>query len=187
LDTAFQNRYGGIEIHAFGSFGSGIYLSTADIDLVLLSDTVRRTGVRSLGERKGHIHAISGFLKSTNIAVPNSIECIAHARVPILKFVDRVTGLRVFAALDHSTGYYAMISLNKWLVIYGLPSELVSPRDTSMGGPDHIACNLDRSVDRQYERKTSELQTNLNPLQVNPAPYHGTNKRRRVSQFQRDE
>ncbi|KAJ6003770.1 hypothetical protein N7522_006462 [Penicillium canescens] len=135
LDTAFQNRYCGIEIHAFGSFASGIYLSTADIDLVLLSDTFRRTGVRSMGERKGHIHAISGFLKSTNIAVPNSIECIAHARVPILNFVDRVTGVHVFAALGHSTGYYAMISLNERLVIYGLPSELVSPRDTSMGGP----------------------------------------------------
>ncbi|OGE46687.1 hypothetical protein PENARI_c137G07958 [Penicillium arizonense] len=50
LDTAFQNRYGGIEIHGFGSFGSGIYLSTADIDLVLLSDTFRRTGAKKVAD-----------------------------------------------------------------------------------------------------------------------------------------
>ncbi|KAJ5742665.1 uncharacterized protein N7511_011236 [Penicillium nucicola] len=73
----------------------------------------------------------------------------------------------VFAALDHSTRYYAMISLNERLAIYGLPSGLVSPRDKSMGGPGHIACNLERSpfVDRQHEHKTLELQTNLRPYQ----------------------
>lgn len=82
-----------------------------------------------------------------------------------------------------------MISLNERLAIYGLPSELVSPRDTSMGGPDHIACNLDRSpfVGRQPEDRNLELQTNLVALRVDPAPYQGTSKRQRVSKFQRDE
>jgi hypothetical protein len=34
---------------------SGLYLPTADIDLVLLSNTFLRTGVRTFGERKGQI------------------------------------------------------------------------------------------------------------------------------------
>jgi DNA polymerase sigma len=34
-------------IRAFGSFASGLYLPTADIDLVLLSNTFLRTGVRN--------------------------------------------------------------------------------------------------------------------------------------------
>ncbi|KAJ5544329.1 hypothetical protein N7513_007140 [Penicillium frequentans] len=53
LKAAFQSRYAGIEIHIFGSFASGVHLSTADIDLVLLSDSFRHTGVRSFGEKKG--------------------------------------------------------------------------------------------------------------------------------------
>ncbi|KAJ5346755.1 uncharacterized protein N7506_000008 [Penicillium brevicompactum] len=45
LNVAFQSRSAGTEIHAFGSFTSGIYLPTADIDLVLLSDNFRCTGL----------------------------------------------------------------------------------------------------------------------------------------------
>jgi non-canonical poly(A) RNA polymerase PAPD5/7 len=107
LKTAFQNRYAGIEIHAFGSFASGVYLSTADIDLVILSDSFRHTGVRSFGEKKGELHAISDFLESIHIAVPDSIECVAHARVPIVRFVDSLTGLRVDMSFDNNSGLIA--------------------------------------------------------------------------------
>lgn len=114
MNIAFQNRYSGVEIHAFGSFASGLYLPTADIDLVLLSNTFRRTGIRTFGERKGQIYAFSGFLKGTNIAVPNSIECIAHARVPILKFIDKVTGLRVDMSFDNNSGLIANETFQSW-------------------------------------------------------------------------
>ncbi|KAJ6000942.1 hypothetical protein N7481_001351 [Penicillium waksmanii] len=114
LNIAFQSRYAGTEIHAFGSSASGIYLPTADIDLVLLSDNFRRTGVRSFGERKGKLNAISGFLESTNIAVPGSIECVTHARVPILKFVDRLTGLRVDMSFDNNSGLMANETFKTW-------------------------------------------------------------------------
>jgi non-canonical poly(A) RNA polymerase PAPD5/7 len=114
LNAAFRQRYSGVEIHAFGSFASGLYLPTADIDLVLLSNTFRRTGVRTFGERKGQIYAFSAFLKGTNIAVPNSIECIAHARVPILKFVDKVTGLHVDMSFDNNSGIIANETFQKW-------------------------------------------------------------------------
>ncbi|KAJ5277573.1 PAP/25A-associated, partial [Penicillium chrysogenum] len=114
LNIAFQSRYAGTEIHAFGSFASGIYLPTADIDLVLLSDNFRRTGVSSFGERKGKIYAISGFRESTNVAVPGSIECVTHARVPILKFVDRLTGLSVDMSFDNNSGLMANETFQTW-------------------------------------------------------------------------
>ncbi|KAJ5535572.1 hypothetical protein N7513_008758 [Penicillium frequentans] len=104
LKAAFHSRYSGIEIHAFGSFASGVHLSTADIDLVLLSDSFRHTGVRSFGEKKGELYAISDFLKSIYIAVPDSIECFAYARVPIVKFVDSLTGLCVDMSFDNNSG-----------------------------------------------------------------------------------
>ncbi|KAJ5275482.1 hypothetical protein N7497_006093 [Penicillium chrysogenum] len=107
LNIAFQSRYASTEIHPFGSFTSSIYLPTADIDLVLLSDNFRRIGVRSFSERKGKIYAISGFLETTNITIPDSIECVTYARVPILKFVDRLTRLRVDMSFNNNSGLMA--------------------------------------------------------------------------------
>ncbi|CAI7593835.1 unnamed protein product [Penicillium glandicola] len=114
LETAFKQRYHNVSIRAFGSFASGLYLPTADIDLVLLSHTFLRMGIRTFGERKGQIYAFSAFLKSTNLAVPNSIECIASARVPILKYVDKLTGLRVDLSFDNDSGLIANETFQKW-------------------------------------------------------------------------
>ncbi|KGO64375.1 PAP/25A-associated [Penicillium italicum] len=59
-------------------------------------------------------YVISGFLESTNIAVPDSIECVTHARVPILKFVDRLTGLRVDMSFDNNSGLMANETFKTW-------------------------------------------------------------------------
>ncbi|KAJ5269225.1 hypothetical protein N7505_004983 [Penicillium chrysogenum] len=118
LETVFKQRYHNVSIRAFGSFASGLYLPTADIDLVLLSNTFLRTGVRTFGERKGQIYAFSNFLQSTNLAVPNSIECIASARVPILKYVDKLTGLRVDLSFDNDSGLIANDTFQKWKTQY---------------------------------------------------------------------
>ncbi|KAF9253198.1 hypothetical protein LCP9604111_724 [Penicillium roqueforti] len=126
LETAFQQRYHNVSIRAFGSFASGLYLPTADIDLVLLSHTFLRTGVRTFGERKGQIYAFSAFLKSTNLAVPNSIECIASARVPILKYVDKLTGLRVDLSFDNDSGLIANETFQKWKTQYPMMPVLLA-------------------------------------------------------------
>jgi non-canonical poly(A) RNA polymerase PAPD5/7 len=114
IEMAFRQRYNGVSVRAFGSYASGLYLPTADVDLVLLSNTFTRTGVRTFGERKGQIYGFSAFVKSTNLAVPNSIECIAHARVPILKWVDKLTGLRVDLSFDNDSGLVANETFKKW-------------------------------------------------------------------------
>ncbi|THC99300.1 hypothetical protein EYZ11_001206 [Aspergillus tanneri] len=114
LQSAFQNRYYGVQLRAFGSFASGLYLPTADIDLVMLSTNFMRTGIRTFGERKGQIYAFAAFLKTLDIAVPSSIETIAHARVPILKFVDKLTGLRVDLSFDNDSGLVANNTFQQW-------------------------------------------------------------------------
>ncbi|KAL4949963.1 hypothetical protein BDW69DRAFT_65851 [Aspergillus filifer] len=126
LQAAFQSRYHGVEIHAFGSFASGLYLPNADIDLVLLSTSFRRSGVKTFGERKGQIYAFSAFIKNQNIAVPGSVETIAHARVPILKFVDRVTGLKVDLSFDNDSGLIANRTFKQWQSEYPAMSVIVS-------------------------------------------------------------
>lgn len=126
LQSAFSRRYYGVQVRAFGSFASGMYLPTADIDLVLLSSNFMRTGVKTFGERKGQIYAYSAFLRSTEIAVPGSIETIAHARVPILKFVDKLTGLRVDLSFDNDSGLIANRTFQQWKSEYPAMLPIVS-------------------------------------------------------------
>ncbi|KAL1986809.1 hypothetical protein VTN96DRAFT_5462 [Rasamsonia emersonii] len=118
LQSAFQSRYYGAEVHAFGSFASGLYLPIADMDLVLLSTTYMRTGVKTFGEKKGQIYAYAAFLRNLDIAVPGSIETIASARVPILKFVDKLTGLRVDLSFDNNSGLLANQTFERWKAEY---------------------------------------------------------------------
>ncbi|RAL15644.1 putative topoisomerase family protein TRF4 [Aspergillus homomorphus CBS 101889] len=126
LQTAFQSRYYGVQLRPFGSFASGLYLPTADIDLVLLSTNFMRHGIKTFGERKGQIYAFAAFLKNQNIAVPNSIETIAHARVPILKFVDKTTSLRVDLSFDNDSGLVANETFKQWKSEYPAMPVLVS-------------------------------------------------------------
>ncbi|BAE55212.1 unnamed protein product [Aspergillus oryzae RIB40] len=126
LQTAFQSRYYGVQLRAFGSFASGLYLPTADIDLVLLSSNFMRHGIKTFGERKGQIYAFSAFLRNLDIAVPGSIETIAHARVPILKFVDKMTGLRVDLSFDNDSGLVANNTFQQWKSEYPAMPVIVS-------------------------------------------------------------
>lgn len=118
LQSAFQKRYHGVQLRPFGSFASGMYLPTADIDMVLLSSNFMRKGIKTFGERKGQIYAYAAFIRSTDIPVPGSIETIAHARVPILKFVDKLTGLKVDLSFDNDSGLVANHTFHQWKAEY---------------------------------------------------------------------
>ncbi|CAI7611092.1 unnamed protein product [Penicillium pancosmium] len=126
LETVFKERYPGVQLHAFGSFASGLYLPIADVDLVLMSRDFTRSGKRNFGERPGQIYAFSAFIKNAGIAVPGSIESIAHARVPIIKFVDKVTGLRVDLSFDNDSGIKANETFRMWREQYPAMPVIVS-------------------------------------------------------------
>ncbi|KAJ5663990.1 hypothetical protein N7507_004721 [Penicillium longicatenatum] len=126
LETAFQKRYGKVQVLPFGSFASGLYLPVADIDLVLLSTAFQERGNKFYGERKGQIYAFSAFVRDLNIAIPGSIETIAHARVPILKFIDRLTGLRVDLSFDNDSGLLANRTFQDWKVQFPVMPVIVS-------------------------------------------------------------
>ncbi|KAL4893368.1 hypothetical protein BDV59DRAFT_178100 [Aspergillus ambiguus] len=126
LQSAFQSRYYNVQLRPFGSFASGLYLPTADIDLVLLSTNFVRNGIKTFGERKGQIYAFAAFLRNLDLAVPGSIETIAHARVPILKFVDKLTGLRVDLSFDNDSGLIANNTFQQWKEEYPAMPVIVS-------------------------------------------------------------
>ncbi|KKZ57831.1 DNA polymerase sigma subunit [[Emmonsia] crescens] len=114
LQCHFERRHYGSQLHAFGSFASGLYLPTADMDLVLLSRQFLRQDRKILCQRPREIYSFTAYLKDLDIAVPGSIETIAHAKVPIIKFVDRLTGLKVDLSFDNSTGIAANETFQDW-------------------------------------------------------------------------
>ncbi|EEH19727.1 hypothetical protein PABG_01986 [Paracoccidioides brasiliensis Pb03] len=114
LQRLFERRHYGSQLHAFGSFASGLYLPTADMDLVLLSRQFLRQNRKTLCQRTREIYSFTAYLKDLDIAVPGSIETIAHAKVPIIKFVDRLTGLKVDLSFDNSTGLAANKTFQVW-------------------------------------------------------------------------
>ncbi|PGH13657.1 hypothetical protein AJ79_03505 [Helicocarpus griseus UAMH5409] len=126
LQRLFEKRHYGSQVQAFGSFASGLYLPTADMDLVLLSRQFLRQGRKILCQRVREIYSFTAYLKDLDIAVPGSIETIAHAKVPIIKFVDRLTGLRVDLSFDNSTGIVANRTFQVWKSQYPAMPVIVS-------------------------------------------------------------
>jgi non-canonical poly(A) RNA polymerase PAPD5/7 len=84
------------------------------MDLVLHSRQFIRQGKKTLGQRPQQIYAFAAFIRELDIAVPGSIETIAHARVPIIKFIDNFTGLRVDLSFDSTTGTAANETFQVW-------------------------------------------------------------------------
>lgn len=83
------------------------------MDLVLLSRSFVCTGEKAIGSRK-QVFQLAAFIKNSGIAVPGSVEPIPFARVPIIKFKDRVTGLRVDLSFDNTTGIVANRTFLLW-------------------------------------------------------------------------
>ncbi|KAH7624728.1 putative Protein HESO1 [Nannochloris sp. 'desiccata'] len=98
----------GLYISAYGSFTSGLYTPHGDLDLSIEGVAIMRddcTGdtwpvpVENLQrkEREKFLHALAGRLGARGA---NKLVRITHARVPIIKFVDHITGVEVDVAID---------------------------------------------------------------------------------------
>jgi non-canonical poly(A) RNA polymerase PAPD5/7 len=113
-----------MEVKPFGSFASGLYLPVADMDLVLLSPSFIRNGRETfIPRRRGFggqvsIYEVARLLERASVVASGSMEIIAGARVPILKWVDRLTGLKVDMSFDNDSGIRAIYFFDKWKEAY---------------------------------------------------------------------
>ncbi|XP_044473777.1 terminal nucleotidyltransferase 4B [Mangifera indica] len=92
----------------FGSFRTGLYLPTSDIDVVILGSGIKNppTGLQ----------ALSRALSQQGIA--KKIQVIAKARVPIIKFVEKKSGVSFDISFDAQNGpkaaEFIKDALSKW-------------------------------------------------------------------------
>jgi non-canonical poly(A) RNA polymerase PAPD5/7 len=97
-------------MYVFGSFASGLYLPTADMDLVVISDQFQQSGKVALGS--GRTVSVAKRLRAARNF--SQIVAITKAKVPIVKFVDDITNLRVDISFDNSTGLVALETFKTW-------------------------------------------------------------------------
>lgn len=115
LRSKIQSRYDvRSDIQCFGSFPAGLYLPTADMDLVLVSDEFMRTGRKVFNNAKKEVFRFAEFIKRENLALYNQVETIGRAKVPIVKYVDKVTGLKVDISFENDTGLIANKTFQEW-------------------------------------------------------------------------
>lgn len=101
----------GGSLEAFGSYAAGLYLPTGDMDLVYNFGSVPksfRTGPSQ------DVYKVARFLEGGTLARPGSVQPIAKAKVPIVKFVDDLTGLKVDLSFNNNTGVVANETFKKW-------------------------------------------------------------------------
>ncbi|XP_038981453.1 terminal nucleotidyltransferase 4B-like isoform X2 [Phoenix dactylifera] len=82
------------EVEVFGSFRTGLYLPTSDIDVVILESKVKTS---QMG-----LYALARALSQRSIA--KKMQVIAKARVPIVKFVEKLSGISFDISFDVDSG-----------------------------------------------------------------------------------
>jgi non-canonical poly(A) RNA polymerase PAPD5/7 len=107
-------NFASASVHPFGSFMSGLYLPTADMDVVVCSASFLRGGPPTYLGAKSWLYKFQKFLTSQHVADAESIEVIAHARVPLVKYVDKLTGLRVDVSFENLGGVTAVDTFLQW-------------------------------------------------------------------------
>lgn len=96
------------KLDAFGSYAAGLYLPTGDMDLVYNYSSARASNP------KREVYEAAKFLGSCGLARPGSVQPIAKAKVPIVKFIDDLTGLKVDLSFNNDTGVAANATFKKW-------------------------------------------------------------------------
>jgi non-canonical poly(A) RNA polymerase PAPD5/7 len=102
------------DVHAFGSYRSGLYLPNADMDLVICSDQFMERGMPKY-QMKNFLFRFQNFLRQNNCAVDgNDIEIISKAKVPLVKYMERDTGLKMDISFERKDGLNAVKTFDTW-------------------------------------------------------------------------
>ncbi|KAK3332380.1 hypothetical protein B0T19DRAFT_101613 [Cercophora scortea] len=122
LKTFCRNNYRDAEVYPFGSFPSGLYLPTGDLDLVFCSDSYLNGGPPKYNS-KNQPYRLKDRLQLHEMAYRNEIECIVHAKVPLVKYVEMQTGLKIDISFENLTGVQAIKTFKAWKEQYpGMPA-----------------------------------------------------------------
>lgn len=101
------------QVYPFGSYMSGLYLPTGDMDLAYCSRLFINGGPPKVVSRNQHRKFVAN-IQSQNLAVDNKVEAVLGARVPLAKYVDRQTGLKIDISFENKSGLVAIDTFKAW-------------------------------------------------------------------------
>ncbi|KAL8382407.1 hypothetical protein RB595_006273 [Gaeumannomyces hyphopodioides] len=113
LVTLVRRTWKDAAVYPFGSFKSGLYLPTGDMDLVFCSDKFMNRHIAQYIPKK-HVFNFARFVEKRGLAHQHYVERIHKARVPLVKYVDARTGLKVDISFENLTGITAVTTFLAW-------------------------------------------------------------------------
>ncbi|XP_033856416.3 terminal nucleotidyltransferase 4A-like isoform X1 [Acipenser ruthenus] len=96
IETVIKDLWPTADVLIFGSFSTGLYLPTSDIDLVVFGKWERPP-----------LQLLEQALRKHNVAEPYSIKVLDKATVPIIKLTDQETEVKVDISFNVETGVKA--------------------------------------------------------------------------------
>jgi non-canonical poly(A) RNA polymerase PAPD5/7 len=127
LKRLCRDNFQDANFYPFGSFPSGLYLPTGDLDLVLCSDGVAEGRGRAKYNHQKVLYILKNILVSSGVAATDAdVELIRGARVPLVKFIDSRTGLKVDVSFENTTGLKAIDTFKHWKKQYPAMPALVT-------------------------------------------------------------
>lgn len=146
LKSWFSKKGQGWQVHCFGSFAAGVYLPAADMDLVVYTQKPSNKPPRMKKSMQANlVRDCARILRQSQGQIqPGSLVTIPHAKVPIVKYRDYVTQLKVDVSFDNDSGLIANNTYESWKSEYPQMVSLVTVvkqflamrelNDASMGG-----------------------------------------------------
>ncbi|KAK3116443.1 hypothetical protein LTR53_003169 [Teratosphaeriaceae sp. CCFEE 6253] len=107
-----------VKVHCFGSFAAGLYLPTADMDLVAVSPEYMGGSRGIYCQSTSQMYKLKSHLEYNGVAPPDSVAVVGRAKVPIIKFPDKTTGLKVDISFENDSGIVANRTFEQWKRAY---------------------------------------------------------------------
>ena len=125
LTAVVKRKWRDVDVYPFGSFMSGLYLPTADMDIAICSKHFLSTDQPVYQDKKYLFHLQKHFERS-RIAFRNEIEVISKAKVPLVKYADNFTALKIDISFEKFDGCRAIQTFLDWKAKYPAMPILVS-------------------------------------------------------------
>ncbi|KAK3349626.1 hypothetical protein B0T25DRAFT_591874 [Lasiosphaeria hispida] len=114
LKDVCRNLFQDAEVYPFGSYPTGLYLPTSDMDLVVVSDQHLSGHGPPKYDLKKWMFKFGDGLRNTGRVHKRELEFIPRAKVPIVKFIESRSFLKVDISFENLTGLQGVKTFLAW-------------------------------------------------------------------------
>ncbi|XP_013769382.1 non-canonical poly(A) RNA polymerase PAPD7 isoform X1 [Pundamilia nyererei] len=107
IEVVIKELWPTVDVQIYGSFSTGLYLPTSDIDLMVTGKWERPP-----------LQELEQALRKHEVADPNSIKVLDKATVPIIKLTDQRTDVKVDISFNVETGVKAASFIKGYMKKY---------------------------------------------------------------------